>query len=574
MKDAAPNRLMSRVAPHLERGRDEVELQAVGHEQVDRGEALGERLSPELQGWRDERLAARLRARDGEVWVAGGCARLFSATRARDAHGVARLQAIFLPVSTVCLTETTYVTASWQATEHGTSRVYGHHRSEPTAQRLHGSLAELVAGRDGDEAPADDGEPWPAHLDPEALAGRTHWVTELLLGAQLTTGGSEGLFYDRLAQIPAWSTWERERTLLADWPHLQAYWLVHHMLLGNRSAQAEVLAVADDRYPPIVELRALCRAFDEGAEPDQLVSHAALQALRVDLVAGSGAGMSDEAIAEVQAQLAQRERWAAQAASTLIHLRTRVDDGTQRALQAWDLLSRCAGALAASERHLIDVWACNDTDRATRHGRLASGETTPLIRPMNSLLQEVDTTWLPLFEAAFALGAGVDEDHADAAPGALVGWGKALGSFSALHRAFQAVGRTAGRRRFLELAMVADHFYDDDEAAEPFLVAELHDFAKELGSREHGTTSFAFFALLERRHPEALRLARALCGRGPLNDATRPTLLALVDLVEARELGELAEGLQALQRRGLGRDDDGSAAMLRRAQARLAGAEG
>jgi len=592
-------RLEELAAALLVRGYDEVTNESVVHEQLDDGALLGDRLSPELRQWRDRRLAPRLAAEGNQVWVPGGCARLFGASRAQDAQWLARLQAIFLPVSSVRLKGETYVTASWQPTSFGTSRVYVTHQDEPGVWRRYASLAAYLAadaasdddaldeaGRASlqaaieEQSAADDAD-WPEHLDPEQLQVRTRWIGELLIGQHVTLfDTSNGLYYDRLAGVPSWSSWLAEKELLPQWPHLQAYWLTHHMLLRNRDAQAEVLAMADRRYPPMEELAAICAAFDEGAEPRQLVGFGPHQALRWDLVRqgrsgeGTGVGMDEAAVAEVEAQIAARDAQQAAAEAALAGLRRATDDAAVvQALQAWDLLASCAGAMTDAEQQLTELFAPDEPEQSALRMRVMTGETTALLRPLGLLLHFADERWLPVCEASFVAGAAVDEDHVDAAPGALVGWGKALGSFTALKTAFDGVCKSAGRRRFLELAMVADRFYDTDAGAEPFLLSELGDFAQELGSFEHGTTSFAFFALLKRRHPEALRLAAALCTKGPMNGATWQTLIALATAVEQWQLSELGEGLGALVARGFGRHDDGSRGRVLRIWARLAGAE-
>ena len=260
------------------------------------------------------------------------------------------------------------------------------------------------------------------------------------------------------------------------------------------------------------------------------------------------------------------------ATATLGSLRERTDADTVAALDAWDLLVLCAGKLKASEGRLLEVFHEDEAERSAMRMRVTTGETTPLTRPLRRLMEGVDADWTPLFEAAFTAGATVDEDHADAAPGALVGWGAALGSFEALVAAFEAICKSAGRRRYLELAMVADRFFDEPKAA-PFLLREMNDFLGEIGDWERSKTSFAFFALLARQHPDAVEAASAVLSQGPMNGASWQTLLALVRRVEALELRQLVPGLQALVQRGFGRHDDGTRGEVVCTWARMGGAD-
>jgi hypothetical protein len=584
--------LVSIAGPLLEADVDDVENERVGQEHVFDGGPVAERLSPELAVWLEQKLGPRLRDDHG-TWTPPACGMLFAASRAEDAWWMIRLQSIFLPVSTVLLRGEVYFTASWHPTRFGTSRVYATHQDEPGVWRRHGSLAGLladtVAGDDELDLDAEtreayraadaalgeaDSDEFPDHLDPEKLQVRTRWIGELLIGQHVSLfDTTKGLYYDRLQGIPTFDTYAAERPLVAEWPHLQAYWIVHHMLLRNEEALADVLQLADDRYPPIPELRMIAEAFEVGNEPRQLVGFGAHQALRWDIVKNDLGAMDPTATAEVAAQIAERDRLRAVADATLQTLTQRTDDATTGALEIWSMMGSCAGAMKEGETALLSAFYEDDeAARSAMRTRVTTGETTPFIRLFARMLEQVDQAWAPLFEAAFTAGATVDEDHEDAAPGALVGWGKALGSFSALAERFDALCKSAGRRRYLELAMVADHFYDDPKS-EAFLLRELNDFLGEIGNWERSTMSFAFFALVAREHPDAIEAANAVLERGPMNGASWQTLLALVELAESGEHTALVPGLQALVARDFGRHDDGTRGRVVRTWARMGGAD-
>jgi hypothetical protein len=584
-------KLEALAAPFLTMNHDDAENVAIGHEQpFDAPTVLGDRLSPELRTWIDRRLAPRLGDEGRAPWVPGGCARLFAASRAEDAQWMIRLQSIFLPVSSVRLRGETYVSASWHPTAMGTSRVYITHQDEPGVWRRHASLAGLVARTLADDEELDideatrtawreadasldeaDDEDFPEHLDPERLQLRTRWIGELLIGQHVSmVATANGLYYDRLEGMPSFETYLAERPLLADWPHLQAYWLTHHILLRNREAVAEVLALADDRYPPIPELRIIAEAFDAGGEPRQLVGFGPHQALRRDVVRKGIPAMAPSVVAEVQAELDAQAALLEAADVAREALEARTDEVGQKVAHAWSLAGQIAGMLTDAERMLLQEW-CEPREADRMSMRVTTGETTPLIRLYNALLQ-ADAPTAPLFEASFTAAATLPEDHADAAPGSLVGWGAAVGSFATVHQAFRALCKSAGRLRYLELAMLADRYFEDD-GAEAFLVSEVDDFLGDLGDFEYGTTSFALFALLDRLHPGTVELANAVLAKGPMTGGSWGFLLQLAEKASAPEMGAtFVEGLEALVRRGMGRHDDGTRAEVMRAWARAAGA--
>ena len=512
--------------------------------------ALGHRVAPELVRWRERRIAGRVRSWKRSRWISGGVGKLFSASKATDRQRHARLQAIFLPVSSVRLHWKSYVSAAWHPTSRGASRVYTAAHEAPGWSRLHASLSGYLADAarlnprtelsDADRAAhvaadeadrAHDDDLFPVHLDPERLEPRTRWIARLILGPWPDDDADT----DPLQGLPPLAQFDAERTLLPDWPHLQAYWAVHHMLLGHHDLAAEALAHDTHRYPPLPELRALAEAFASGAEPHQLVGYAPHRALRWATLGQRPEALSADAVASIEAEQADHQRWRDAAATALGHLATHRDPAISRGIEAWEAIADAPVP-----------------DQDALRQRVAVGETSHRIGPMQALLRAVDHRWLPFFEATVQASAIVDEEHPHGAPGAWVGLGAALGSFVPLHERFQATCRSAGRHRFLELALVADHFYADD-GAEAFLLGELRDFVPEIGLGRHGTTSHATFALLRRRHPEALELAATFLRRGPTHGAAEPLLVELLAKVRAWELGELRDAVQALGRREVGR---------------------
>ena len=239
-------------------------------------EVLGERLSPELDAWLD--LADGLPDAGGEFFGAAD-ASVGEAIDREDGCWVGRLEGLFLPMSAVMVADEVIYHASWTAGTDGLSQVYYCHQDEAEHFLAHRSLAGLVAHK----VAADEDfslrpvfrerwnrvwellrqEPEPvlaAHLDVLALADRLEWVVEHLLAVS-----GEAVRY---AEMPGTAVWEAEREACRTWPHLQAYWLLHHLVMGNTEELPELLEYAETRYPPVDELAGIARSVVAGGEPD------------------------------------------------------------------------------------------------------------------------------------------------------------------------------------------------------------------------------------------------------------------------------------------------------------------
>jgi len=236
-----------------------------------------------------------------------------AAVRAEDGTWLARLQGLFLPVSAVLFEEEEITHATWLAGPEGTSEVYCTHQDEPGFWVQHCCIAGLLAREVLEEAA--DGramlagatrerwhradalldrlpEPnWPAHLSVEALYPRTGWIVEHLL----TVGLEEGL-----AEAPGIDVWEAEREYARTWPHLQAYWLLHHLIFDNREELPFLVEHAERRHPAVAELAAvaesvLAAADSTGDAPASWWDATRVRSLRTRALDGGDARLMSEA---------------------------------------------------------------------------------------------------------------------------------------------------------------------------------------------------------------------------------------------------------------------------------------
>jgi hypothetical protein len=108
---------------------------------------------------------------------------------------------------------------------------------------------------------ADRSEPLPPALDPRRLAPRVEWLSHLFLGARGTNQWAP-----ELRRAATLADYKRERSLVARWPHLGAYWLWSHYVFGHKAPLDEVLAAtAGVSNPVVAESRWLIEQLRGGA---------------------------------------------------------------------------------------------------------------------------------------------------------------------------------------------------------------------------------------------------------------------------------------------------------------------
>ncbi len=554
---------------------------------------LGGRVGPELTAWA-EALAAPRSPVAGYRPVPPRLTGLHALLEDEGPHRLARLRAVFAALSPVLEHEDELVLASWAPDGRGGSAVWAAHAEDPTPWCEGARLAavwmeklvsdEVMSGR-GRLSPARR-EAWqaalaglgrpaerPGHVEPARLLPRTDWIVALLL--------PEANLPVRLEAAGTIEAWGREQAVLADWPHLAAYWILHHLVFDNRAALQMAVNLADPGYPANAELIAVGRAYLSGAVPEDgptapLFDPQLGLALRARALEAGHFGLFED---ETRARLAEASGLAGPAvAPARAALEALVADPEPRvaaALQAWGALAMAAGDVAGFELRLNREWADDADELADGLEGVQRGHGRPLAHLIGVLLGGVDARWRPLFEPHLELGGGFDEAHEANQPGALAG----MAALIAAESGFAGLGRWLedqplagglGRLRRLELALVALRHRGDPDA-EAFLRAEAERFVAQLAEPISDTSAVAFDALVADDGPETSRLIGAALAAAPGTGPTAPWLAELGARVRRRPEPAWAAPLLGLLDRGWGRAETGERVVAAEAWARAAG---
>jgi antitoxin component YwqK of YwqJK toxin-antitoxin module len=573
-------------------------------------DVLAERLSPELARW--GALAGRFRSTYRGHFTPAASSSIAAAVDARDGTWLARLEGLFLPVSVVLVEDEEIWHATWTAGADGTSQVYYTHQDEPGWWPHVPSLGALLALRILKDTAFEElhiagavKERWkravillsdltsapPApHLSVAALAPRTGWIVQHLLGV----GHEHGI-----ADAPGIETWEAERAHADAWPHLQAYWLLHHLVFDNREELPALVAIAERRHPAVGELAAIAEAVLAGeAHPGDGEAGASVPTSgRPERPGGAPPGWWDEtkvrglrarasdagharvmtapAQARLRAALAERDAAAAEAAAARDALAASGDAAVARVLDTFGMLESVAGKLAGFEQSILDRAFSDEDERMDFFMRQKNGHTSILMRAIHGMLDDVGPACRPLFEAAVRRGAAFEEEHSAAVPGALAGLGGASADFAEVRAHAEALigAERIGRRRRMELALVAARRFDQP-AARAFLVHEAERYARQLAEArwQVDTVAFSLFRLFELEPDTGGRILAGALSDARFSGANwRPAIL-LVEEAGRRAVAAASPGILAAIDRGLGRYDDGDRTTVVRAYAACAGA--
>lgn len=245
------------------------------------------------------------------------------------------------------------------------------------------------------------------------------------------------------------------------------------------------------------------------------------------------------------------------------------------ALELWDLFTSAAGDLENCERQLIDYLFAR-SERAAYLIRVRAGHVSILMRVIAQLANTVDGSWQGLFAAALARGASVDEDHEHSIPGTLYGLGLAVQDFDALMdivRAQPFYPDRFGRRRRLEVALLAKHHIARNSRARAFLFAEAQRFAQQFSSTQVDTAAAALYFILEHEHPDRAAIFNPMMKTARFNEHNRETALGLATQSGARRDRDVAPGILYALDNQLGHHRDGERTQLIRAYAQCAGTD-
>ncbi|MBW2702772.1 MAG: hypothetical protein JRF33_18275 [Deltaproteobacteria bacterium] len=595
-------KLLELVAPILREVQDQ-ERQEEDNEEEENGEdgetchdvpwdlasSLGERLSPELLAYAKMDIAKRIQNTYRGLFLAPSNTSVSSAVAARDGTWIARLQSCFLPVSALLVENEAFWVAGWQAGRHGTSRVYTQHQDEPEFDQSSASIAAFLTDRilkdtEFEKIPlpaltrerwtkadllclkADD-EVFAPHLDVYFMEPRTRWIVGHLLGISLGKG---------LGSAATMENWAQERDLVGDWPHLQAYWLFHHLVFDNQEELAWLCEVADRRHPAVDELATIANDALTGKPVDASfwdeTQTLGLRARALD--EGHEKLFGEGALGRLQETLAERREAESRVAAAKAELEASGDPKVSAVFEIWSLLEDTAGRLEVFEQHILEQ-VFPDQDEATDYMmRQRSGHASILARVIFGLFGKVDAKWLAFFEASVKRGAAFDEEHASSVPGALFGLGLAMNDFDAFMNFVKSMSfhpDEFGRRRRLETTLLALHLWDQGEGPQQFLLGEAERYAAQFHNWQVDTTATALFSLIEKEVPRAAEIFCEMFARVSFSGANWTTALLFVGECAKRKNPSLAPGLLAAVDKGLGRHDDGDRAEVIQAYASCAG---
>ena len=532
---------------------------------------------------------------------ANGCeSTLTAAVGTIDGNWLARIQSIFLPGSVVNMDDESLVLASWHATAHGTSRTYTIHQDEAEFYHHSESLSAMIIGNLelGDEETevtisqhtrnqwlaacslTSEFEHFAPHFEVLSLEPRTHWIVNLLVGKNPDII-SEIFLGEGLKTAATADDWEREKEFL-QWPHLQAYWIVHHAVFANHAALAEVLEKTNPLYPGTSELAIFGKQLLAGEaieetfwNPDRVLEYR-LQSLeeRPDL-------LSEEA----KAQLLEDNKglFAANATVKASLEELREDEENEGLVAFIEFLDSCAGSLDGTQEALSrQMEKSIDYFMSIKKGRVTPFED--VFARMDVLPERIEqkpereAPLKALFEAAIARGCESPDDHSNVMAGDLYALGvltiNSPADFDAFYERVQGMAfypEKFGRFRRLQIAMLAAVHQERSEIAKSFLKQEAARFAEQADEWKSDTFDFADRTLAASGDEDQLRAMNQRFIDASFSGANWKESIDIARRLLAAPSPLMAEGLSAAVEKGLGRHDDGERAIVVRAYARCAG---
>ncbi len=557
--------------------------------------------SPELVEF--AKRCQRLDIHDYRGEYASACeSTLTAAVGTIDGNWLARIQSIFLPASVVNMDDESLILASWQSTEHGTSRTYSIHQDEAEFYHRSESLSAMIIGslELGDEdtevtisqrtrnqwlaacSLTSEAGQFAPHFDVLNLEPRTHWIVNLLVGKNPDII-SEIFLGEGIKTAASAEDWEREKAFL-EWPHLQAYWIMHNAVFGDEAALAEALESANSRYPGVAELAIFGKQLLAGDSieetfwnPDRVAEYR-LQALeeRPDL-------LSDEAKAKLLEDNKAIFEAKAQAEAALGELGK--DEENEGLVGFISLLNEVAGSLDGSQEALSrQMDKPIDYFMSMKKGRVTPFED--LFARMDVLPERIEqkpereAPLKTIFEAAITRGSDSPDDHSNTMVGALYGLGvltiKSAADFDAFLQRVQEQAfypEKFGRFRRLQLAMLATPYMGESEVAKAFIKQEAARFAGQAEEWKSDTFDYADRMLAESGDEDQLKALNQRFIEASFSGANWKESIDIARRFLANPSPLMADGLKAAVAKGLGGHDDGERAIVVRAYAQCAGAD-
>ena len=528
---------------------------------------------------------------------------LTAAVQTIDGNWLSRIQSLFLPASVVNLDNESMVLASWHATAHQTSRTYSIHQDDAEFGQDDESISAMIASKlelDDEDTETTISErtkmqwlaatgalgkqgAFPAPFELLEFEPRTHWIVNLLIGKHPDIV-REIFLGEGIKRAATNEDWEREREHLA-WPHLQAYWLFHHAVFENHTRLAEVLQHANTQYPAVTELAIFAKQLLAGEPVKEIfwnedrVGEYRLQSLdeRPDL-------LSAETKAKLRAD--NNAVFEANEKMTAAFAELANDPENEGLVGFLQTIEGTSGSMDASQNAIAQQFE-KPTDFIMA---IATGRVTPFedvfanLAVLPQRVSEVPARKEPLmglFEAALARSASSPDDHVNTMPGTLYGLGQLTVASASDFDAFLGEVKSKpfypekfGRFRRLEVAMLATPYLETSAEAKAFLQGEAARFAEQSQDWKTDTFAYADRILTESGDEGQIRAINERLCETSFSGANWRQSIDLVQRFLETPSPLMKDGLKAAVENGLGRHDDGDRAVVVRAYAACAGADG
>ena len=454
--------------------------------------------------------------------------------------------------------------ASWASTPRQASKVYYFHRHDwglwPTDASLTARLFRIVQEEDrpsfedirfhDEEADTlqaaltrfeqlTQGDALPAHLDPHRLFARSNWIVHALLGV------GRAWTVD-LTMVSPLSQFDAERPFLRTWPHIAAYWMWSHYLLGNRDDLDVVLAESRDLPSPVVvESRAVIAELTKGqriklGERDRR-GFETLQTQLQDLAPPEALTRATQKKVEIRRSAEAKQKQVEADALATVEVVADAEPAVQEALVLLEHLGQGGAAAPGPAPGGMSVDAAMDRLAELMDPRF---RVLILVRLQRSL-QEGDT-------------------HRDAGWGLILAWAALAESLDEFDDVLDEFGRgTLGPRRQRELYRAYARF--DDPRATRLLAQGAQAWLLEVDDWIRMAPSEPLLQLLKRDTLETHSAIAQLLERATYSPANWDECVAAA--VAAGELGSrrAIPGLRRAVAAQLGRVDDGGRAKVVRA---------
>ncbi len=470
------------------------------------------------------------------------------------ASRAARIRGLFLGMSPILYDREELWFATWAGTDFGTSQVWASHQDERDIWLAKHSLRDFVLAQYVEDSqfadeltlppalrdvpPIATRSELPSNLEIARLFPRTHWIVALLF--------PEGDWYgigDGMVAAPDYEVFERELALIAAWPNLQAYWLLHHFVFDNQEALAKVMPLVDTRYAPAADIAAICRG--ESSLPDM----GAVHGLRATAATRYARVLEPATRARATTPLADLDKAFSDARATIADL-----PGND----LWDLLTASAGDLEEADKNGLRALVKDPDEQLAMMLLVKRGNAPALGWLLMSLAEKVDARWLDAARVGVRRGAPFADTHPRCHLGAITALGVALGDWGSF---VAEIGEPERLGRYRRLAVAAAATRLPQAAARAFLRGEALRYLKALPASVTDTAELALFELLKARDaPTCAALEQAI--RGAKNARATVQIVKAIVIAAAEPL--LAGAFEAVIADAFGEQEKGEPVRLSR----------